>query len=141
MSLCCTVRVWGNNEDLLVGAVYWRDGYISFASFKWKEDPRLHGTSILQPELVGVLMEIEFDGVTTDLQASTPVWIRDLGEEEDGKDSDVIFYDLSIYEAWLRKKNISVPEVIDPIFFKKKISSEKNKSLYKKSQQIVTILP
>lgn len=136
----CTVRVWGNDEELLVGVVYWRDGYISFATFPWNKDPRIYNSSILEPDLVGALMEIEFDGVTTDLQASNPTWLKDLDREEDGKDEDVIYYDLSIYEAWLKKKKIDIPEPIDPLFFKKKLKSEKSKSIYKKSQQILTIL-
>lgn len=136
----CVVRICGNQNDKLVGAVWWKDGYFPFAVFSWHKEPRLPDVDLLDPDLIGSYMEIAYTDITTELQAFKPVWVSDVETHGEVDDKDFIKLDLSIYEAWLRKNKKIVPEVLDFDYFLRNLRLQRSKSVHKKAQNMLVVI-
>jgi len=128
----CTVKVCGLNNDMLVGVIWWNNGYMPFASFVYPKRTKIPRTNMIKPELLGSYQIISFEGVDTDLNAVKPRFVESVNDEED--DEDQIYFDLSIYEAWLRKKKKPIPEVLDKTLFTERIKADRKKAYFKLAQ-------
>lgn len=136
----CVVKVCGNRKNKIVGAIWWKTGYMPFAIFYCKEDPRIFNEKIIKPTIIGTYKQIEFCGVDDELKAVDPVWIADIEVDEDKQDKEVCFFDLTIYESWLRKNKLPIPEPVDPELFISRIRAERSKGLFKIAQSKITVL-